>query len=68
MSHPHSSQAEALAWIATHAASLDAGPEHADRLVPLLGAAGFFRIGVPLELGGSGGTTFDAVQAIARVA
>ncbi|NML28988.1 acyl-CoA dehydrogenase family protein [Zoogloea dura] len=68
MSPPLRSQDEALDWIAAHAASLDAGPEHADQVVPLLGAAGFFRIGVPVALGGSGGSTFDAVQAIARVA
>ena len=36
--------------------------------ISVLGAAGFFRIGVPVELGGTGGSTWDAAEAIARVA
>jgi alkylation response protein AidB-like acyl-CoA dehydrogenase len=62
------SQDDALAWVAAHAASLDRDATYADQVVPVLGAAGFFRIGVPAALGGSGGSTWDAVEAIARVA
>ena len=62
------SQDDALAWVSAHAASLNEGAAHADETISVLGAAGFFRIGVPSALGGSGGSTADAVDAIARVA
>jgi alkylation response protein AidB-like acyl-CoA dehydrogenase len=62
------SQDDALAWVSAHAASLNEGAAHADEAISVLGAAGFFRIGVPSALGGSGGSTTDAVHAIARVA
>lgn len=61
-------QDDALAWAAAHAASLNEGSTHADDAISVLGAAGFFRIGVPVELGGTGGSTWDAAEAIARVA
>ena len=61
-------QDDALAWVSAHAQSLNDGTDHADQIVPVLGAAGFFRIGVAPELGGSGGSTADAIDAIARVA
>lgn len=59
---------EALAWVSAHAESLNTGAADADAVIPVLGAAGFFRIGVPEALGGSGGSTADAIEAIARVA
>lgn len=68
MSAASSTPADALAWVTAHAASLNEGPAHADEAIDRLGAAGFFRIGVPEALGGSGGSTWDAVEAIARVA
>lgn len=56
------------AWISTHAGALDAGTLDADLVLPVLGAKGLFRIGVPKELGGDGASTADAVEAIAAVA
>lgn len=55
-------------WITAHALALDAGTIDADLVLPVLGAQGLFRIGVPRELGGDGGSTADAVEAIAAVA
>ena len=68
MSTPPSSHEEALAWVSAHAASLNDSAADADLVIPRLGAAGFFRIGVPAEQGGSAGTTADAIEAIAAVA
>ncbi len=55
-------------WLAQLADSLDTDSRDAADVIPRLGEQGFFRIGVPVALGGSGGTTADAVEAIARVA
>jgi alkylation response protein AidB-like acyl-CoA dehydrogenase len=55
-------------WFSTHAASLDLDATDADAVVGQLGACGLFGIGVPQTLGGSGGTTGDALEAIADVA
>lgn len=68
MTTPIHNQDDALRWVSAHAESLNRGAFDADAAIPLLGAAGFFRIGVPEALGGSGGTTADAIEAIARVA
>ena len=68
MTSPIRSQDDALAWVSAHAESLNRGALDADAAIPVLGAAGFFRIGVPEADGGSGGTTADAIEAIARVA
>jgi alkylation response protein AidB-like acyl-CoA dehydrogenase len=57
-----------LAWFAEQADALDQGTLDGDRVVPELGACGLFRIGVPHALGGDGGTTADALEAIAAVA
>jgi len=56
------------AWLSDHAEVLDAGDEQAGALLPQLADAGLFRIGVPPELGGSGGAIADAIDAVARVA
>ena len=56
------------AWLAAHADALDTAPELAAEVVPQLAAAGLFRAGVPAHLGGGGGTTADAIEAIAMVA
>lgn len=68
MSTPLSSRDDALAWVSAHAASLNDSAADADLVIPRLGAAGFFRIGVPAAQGGSAGTTADAIEAIAAVA
>ena len=62
------SRDDALAWVSAHAASLNDSAADADAVIPQLGAAGFFRVGVPAAQGGSGGTTADAIEAIAAVA
>ena len=62
------SRDDALAWVSAHAASLHDSAADADAVIPQLGAAGFFRVGVPAARGGSGGTTADAIEAIAAVA
>lgn len=55
-------------WLQTHADALDTAPELAADVVPRLADAGLFAIGVPTHLGGQGGTTTDAIEAIAAVA
>lgn len=55
-------------WLDAHADRLDADSELAVEVVPRLAAARLFRAGVPEALGGSGGATPDAIEAIAAVA
>ncbi|MFZ5525715.1 MAG: acyl-CoA dehydrogenase family protein [Pseudomonadota bacterium] len=59
---------ELAAWLAEHAESLDHGTFDSDALLPVLGQAGLFGIGVPVAQGGAGGDVRDAVEAIAAVA
>lgn len=56
------------AWLDAHAGALDTGAEHAGAVLPRLADEGLLRIGVPPSLGGAGGTSIDAVEAIASVA
>lgn len=55
-------------WLQANADALDASAELASEVVPRLAGAGLFAIGVPEAEGGSGGTTLDAIDAIAAVA
>lgn len=55
-------------WLDANADSLDRSPDLAAEIVPRLAAAGLFGAGVPPELGGGGGATGDAIEAIAAVA
>lgn len=55
-------------WITTTADAIDRGNEPASSILPRLAAAGFPGAGVPVSLGGSGGTVVDAMNAIAAVA
>lgn len=55
-------------WLDTQAGALDEGLAPPADLLPQLGDAGLFRIGVETRLGGMGGTTVDAIEAIAAVA
>lgn len=55
-------------WLQDNADQLDSTPELASHVVPRLAGAGLFAIGVPQDLGGSGGATIDAIDAIAAVA
>jgi alkylation response protein AidB-like acyl-CoA dehydrogenase len=59
-------------WLDTHAAALDeGGPPGAGatgNLLSRLAGAGLFRIGVPVDEGGDGGATSEAIRAIAAVA
>lgn len=57
-----------VTWLQAHTESLDLDNEHASKVLPRLAEAGLFRIGVPQDLGGSGGTTCDAIAAVAAVA
>lgn len=59
---------ELAAWLDTHAEAIDAGQHLATQVLPQLGRAGLFRIGVPLEAGGLGGSTVEAIEAVASVA
>jgi alkylation response protein AidB-like acyl-CoA dehydrogenase len=56
------------AWLDAEADRLDSTRELASAVVPQLASAGLFGAGVPVALGGSGGTTADAIEAIAAVA
>ena len=55
-------------WLAEHAGALDEGDAPPADLLPQLANAGLFRVGVDTRLGGTGGTTADAIEAIASVA
>lgn len=55
-------------WFSVHADAYNRGTADAERLVPELGRRGLFRIGVPRAHGGDGGSTWDAVEAIAAIA
>ena len=55
-------------WLQASADLLDSTPDLASEVVPRLAGAGLFAIGVPEELGGKGGSTGDAIDAIAAVA
>jgi alkylation response protein AidB-like acyl-CoA dehydrogenase len=59
---------ELAAWLDEHAEAIDAGQDLAAQILPQLGRAQLLRIGVPVHLGGSGGTTVDAIEAVAAVA
>ena len=59
---------ELAAWLDEHAEAIDAGQDLAAQILPRLGRAQLLRIGVPVNLGGSGCTTVDAIEAIAAVA
>jgi alkylation response protein AidB-like acyl-CoA dehydrogenase len=59
---------ELAAWLDEHAEAIDAGQELAAQILPQLGHAQLFRVGVPVELGGTGGSTVDAIEAVADVA
>lgn len=55
-------------WLQANADLLDSTPDLASQVVPRLAGAGLFAISVPEALGGSGGSTTDAIDAIAAVA
>jgi len=68
VSSDHTLPAPFLDWIAQAANGLDTGAVAAAEVLPRLTSAGLSGVGVPVALGGSGGDTVDAVQAIAAVA
>lgn len=55
-------------WLQANADQLDSTPDLASSVVPRLAEAGMFAIGVAPALGGSGGATTDAIDAVAAVA
>lgn len=55
-------------FLLEHAPALDTDTDQAPTLLPALGASGLLRRGVPLALGGDGGHTTDAMDAIGAVA
>lgn len=59
---------ELASWLDTHAEALDSGRNAPSDLLGTLARAGLFRVGVPSVHGGVGGTTTDAVLAIAATA
>ncbi|WP_084656251.1 acyl-CoA dehydrogenase family protein [Pandoraea norimbergensis] len=56
------------AWLDAHAEVLDTDATLGADVVPQLAQAGLLRVGVPMELGGSGGTIGDAIDSVAAVA
>jgi alkylation response protein AidB-like acyl-CoA dehydrogenase len=54
-------------WLDDAADALDTGAGGTDSVLPALAQAGLFGIGVPRELGGSGGDVSDAVDALSAV-
>ncbi|AGO16255.1 acyl-CoA dehydrogenase family protein [Glaesserella parasuis] len=59
--------AEFIQWLSQHADDLDQSNQYADELLTRLANEGIFKIGVPSQLGGSGGTIQDAIHAIQSV-
>lgn len=55
-------------WLEAHAEPLDRGAHDAEDVLPQLAASGLLGLGVSEALGGTGGTTLDAVDAVAEVA
>src|ERR1700676_2136179 len=64
----HRDTTELDAWLDAHAEAIDASQELASEILPRLGRAGVFRIGVPARWGGTGENIGDAIEAVARVA
>jgi alkylation response protein AidB-like acyl-CoA dehydrogenase len=64
----HPLPADLAAFLDRHAAALDEGSEHADALVPALGASGLLAAGVPATLGGAGDPLSAGIEAIAAIA
>ena len=60
--------ADLRAWLSDNAGSLDTSNELAEQVLPRLGAAGLYRLGVPERWGGRGGSVAGAMQAIAELA
>lgn len=60
--------ADLVAWLQANADTIDTTPDLAFEIVPRLAGAGLFAIGVPESMGGKGGATIDAIEAIAAVA
>lgn len=54
------------AWLDASASHLDTTTDTAASVLPKLADAGLFRLGVPVQWGGSGGHVDDAVKAIAE--
>ncbi|MFA9488049.1 MULTISPECIES: acyl-CoA dehydrogenase family protein [unclassified Mannheimia] len=54
-------------WLQAHAESLDQSNDHADLLIRKIAEENIFKIGVPTELGGIGGTIVDAIKAITEL-
>ncbi|HYS66635.1 MAG TPA: acyl-CoA dehydrogenase family protein [Paraburkholderia sp.] len=59
---------ELAAWLDANAEAIDTTQACASDVLPRLGQARLLRIGVPAASGGSGGTTVDAIRAVAGVA
>jgi len=59
---------ELSAWFQARAEQLDLGRDLAPDILPQLGRAGPLRVGVPTDMGGSGGTILHAIEAVAAVA
>jgi hypothetical protein len=59
---------EVSIWLQARAEQLDLDRHFAPQVLPQLGLAGLFRIGVPTDVGGSGGTILHAIEAIATIA
>src|SRR5690606_794025 len=55
-------------WLEAHAEPLDRGAHDAEDVLPQLAASGLLGLGVGESLGGAGGETIDAVEAVAEVA
>lgn len=56
-----------IEWLQENAESLDQSNERADLLIRKIAAENLFKIGVPTELGGSGGNLVDAIKAITEL-
>ncbi|MEI9939040.1 MAG: acyl-CoA dehydrogenase family protein [Pseudomonadota bacterium] len=55
-------------WLALEADALDSGRADPEAVLPVLAGSDLFRVGVPTEVGGLGGSIGDAVEVLASVA
>ncbi|WP_341318727.1 acyl-CoA dehydrogenase family protein [Paraburkholderia sp. IMGN_8] len=66
--HDEIEHTELSNWLDSHANALDLDQSRAGEVLPALAHADIFRTGVPIALGGSGGTIATAIESVIGVA
>ena len=58
---------EFIEWLNQHAAEIDQSNQYADELFKRVAQEGIFKIGVPEELGGKGGSFQQAIESVREI-